>query len=87
MIARMNEEHKAKAVRLGEMAELALAADYYTNQEMEAFRKPKKMRKVMRSSAGRSAGDKSLKADDLLPLPAQNSGLSNNSTTKLPLKM
>jgi U4/U6.U5 tri-snRNP-associated protein 1 len=68
MIAKMNEDFKAKAVRLGDMAELELAKDYYTSAEMEAFKKPKKLRKVMRAS-GKS---RSLKADDLLPLPSSS---------------
>ncbi len=66
-IAKLNEEHKARAIRLGDMHELTVAKDYFTSQEMEAFKKPKKVRKVLRGAKG----SKSLKADDLLPLPVE----------------
>jgi hypothetical protein len=43
------------------LSDLKPATDYFTPQEIEAFKKPKKVRKVLRKT-------KTLKADDLLPL-------------------
>lgn len=60
-IEKLNEEHKARAIKL-DATEFKLANDYFTAQEMEKFKKPKKMRKVLRSKT------KTVKADDLLPL-------------------
>ena len=62
LIKKLEDEHKTKAIKLDFMNEIREASDYMTAQEMEKFKKPKKkMRKVMRKN-------KSLKADDLLPL-------------------
>ena len=61
-IERLNQEHKARAIKLDALNELKHATDYFTPQEMEKFKKPKKIRKVLRKS-------KMLKADDLIPLP------------------
>jgi hypothetical protein len=59
-IERLNQEHKSRAVKLDILNELKLTSDYLTQQEMEKFKKPKKVRKVLRKN-------KLLKAEDLLP--------------------
>lgn len=66
MIERLNEEHKSRAIKL-DMDDLRPATDYFTPQEAEAFKKPKKVRKVLRKA-------KMLKADDLLPLETTTTG-------------
>ena len=58
-IERLNEEHKSRAIKIEALNELKLATDYMTQQEMEKFKKPKKIRKVLRKN-------KMIKADDLL---------------------
>ncbi len=84
-IEKLNEEHKARAIRLGDMSELQVAKDYYTNQEMEAFKKPKKARKVMRGGGG-SKSSKTLRADDLLPLPSSETQVNNKTADKVKFK-
>lgn len=64
-IEKLNEEHKARAIKLDILTELKPVTDYFTHQEIEAFKKPRKVRKVMRKS-------KMLKADDLMPLPDES---------------
>ncbi|RNA29920.1 U4 tri-snRNP-associated 1 [Brachionus plicatilis] len=63
-IQKLEDEHKSRAVRLDILNELREASDYMTAQEMEKFKKPKKIRKGMRKN-------KSLKAADLLPMARQ----------------
>lgn len=78
-IKKLDEEHKARAIRLDFMSEIKEASDYMTAQEMEKFKKPKKVRKVLRKT-------KALKADDLLPIepeePKVTSVKSEASVTK-----
>lgn len=63
LIEKLDQEHKARAIRIDVLNELKLANDYMTQQELEKFKKPKKIRKVLRKSK-----NKMVKADDLLPL-------------------
>ncbi len=49
------------------MNELKHETDYFTPSELEKFKKPKKIRRVIRKKK-----EKTLKADDLLPLPTEN---------------
>lgn len=72
MIERLNQEHKSRAIKLDALNELKFATDYLTPQELEKFKKPKKIRKGLRKN-------KLLKADDLLPLPDQNHATKKNS--------
>lgn len=58
-IEKLNQEHKARAIKIDALNELKFATDYMTQQEMEKFKKPKKVRKVLRKN-------KMMKADDLL---------------------
>jgi U4/U6.U5 tri-snRNP-associated protein 1 len=74
-IERLNQEHKARAVKLDALNELKHATDYFTPQEMEKFKKPKKIRKVLRKS-------KMLKADDLMPLPTVSAAANHASRVK-----
>lgn len=68
-IQRLNEEHKARAIKIEALNELKLATDYMTPQEMEKFKKPKKVRKVLRKS-------KMIKADDLLATAPESAQLA-----------
>lgn len=63
---KLDEEHKAKAIRINALNELKHETDYFTPSELEKFKKPKKVRRVIRKKK-----DKGLKADDLLPLPTE----------------
>jgi len=64
-LEKLDEEHRAKAIRIDALNELKYETDYLTPAELEKFKKPKKIRKVLRNS---SKKNKSVKADDLLPL-------------------
>lgn len=64
-LQKLDEEHRAKAIRIDALNELKAETDYYTPTELEKFKKPKKIRKVLR----KSKKEKMIKADDLLPLP------------------
>ena len=66
-LQRLEDEHKAKAIRIGALNELKAETDYFTQTELEKFKKPKKIRKVLR----KGKKDKMIKADDLLPLPTE----------------
>ncbi|CAF0842740.1 unnamed protein product [Brachionus calyciflorus] len=71
-IKKLDDEHKARAIKLDILTELKEASDYMTTQEMEKFKKPKKIRKVLRKN-------KNLKADDLLPLPNETQEVKTRS--------
>ena len=86
-LEKLNEEHRARAVKL-ELHELSLAKDYFTQQEMESFKKPKKLRKVMRGGGGCSSSSsnksgKSLKPDDLLPLPSMSDSAKASAAVEI----
>lgn len=70
-IKKLDQEHKSRAIKLDILNDLKAASDYMTTEEMEKFKKPKKIRKVMRKT-------KALKADDLLPLPMNSNSSTSN---------
>jgi hypothetical protein len=83
-IEKLNEQHRAKAIKLDFIEELKIAGDYMTPAEHDAikFKKPKnkKQRRVLRKN-------KMLKADDLLPLPqptATPTTITKNNIKKEP---
>jgi len=64
-LKKLDDEHRAKAIRIDALNELRQETDYFTTAELEKFKKPKKIRKVLRTKK-----NKQIKADDLLPLEA-----------------
>lgn len=77
LLEKLDEEHKAKAIRINALNELKHETDYFTPSELEKFKKPKKVRRVIRKKK-----DKSLKADDLLPLPTDTKQIEPRKRVK-----
>ena len=65
--AKIREKLASHTVESLETAQMKVASDYYTEEEVVKFKKPKKKKKVKR---------KMLKADDLLGLDEDNSAIS-----------
>jgi len=65
--AKIREKLASHTVESLETAQMKVASDYYTEEEVVKFKKPKKKKKVKR---------KMLKADDLLGLDEDNSAIN-----------
>ncbi len=79
--AKIREKLAAKHVETLEMPQLRVASDYFTEEEVVKFKKPKKKKKKVKR--------KMLKADDLLALDAGNDPVAStgdkNSSAALPM--
>ncbi|GMT12476.1 hypothetical protein PFISCL1PPCAC_3773, partial [Pristionchus fissidentatus] len=70
--ARARMEMAGKTLVSLEMDKFKVASEFYTQEEMISFRKPKKNKKER--TGRKKLGGKALKADDLMPLEEQNGG-------------